>query len=150
MWIGLLRAPQFDATDLTRLAKGYYGASIMPVEVLKELLRRLPGTRLWNLYGQTEIAPVATVLLPEDQLRKAGSAGRAALNVETRIVDDAMQDVPPGQVGEIVHRSPQLLAGYYRDPERTAAAFEGGWFHSGDLGVLDEGATSPWSTARRT
>ncbi|RCW75464.1 acyl-CoA synthetase [Pseudorhodoferax soli] len=138
VWIGLLRAPQFDTTDLTRLAKGYYGASIMPVEVLKEILRRLPGTRLWNLYGQTEIAPVATVLLPEDQLRKAGSAGRAALNVETRIVDDAMQDVAPGQVGEIVHRSPQLLSGYYRDPERTAAAFEGGWFHSGDLGMLDD------------
>ena len=138
VWIGLLRAPQFDATDLSALAKGYYGASIMPVEVLKEILRRLPGTRLWNLYGQTEIAPVATVLPPEDQLRKAGSAGRATLNVETRVVDDAMQDVAVGQVGEIVHRSPQLLSGYYRDPERTAAAFEGGWFHSGDLGVLDE------------
>ncbi|GHC71562.1 acyl-CoA synthetase [Pseudorhodoferax aquiterrae] len=138
VWIGLLRAPQFDATDLSALAKGYYGASIMPVEVLKEILRRLPGTRLWNLYGQTEIAPVATVLPPEDQLRKAGSAGRATLNVETRVVDDAMQDVAVGQVGEIVHRSPQLLSGYYRDPERTAAAFEGGWFHSGDLGLLDE------------
>jgi fatty-acyl-CoA synthase len=138
VWIGLLRASQFDATDLSALAKGYYGASIMPVEVLKEILRRLPGTRLWNLYGQTEIAPVATVLPPEDQLRKAGSAGRATLNVETRVVDDAMQDVAVGQVGEIVHRSPQLLSGYYRDPERTAAAFEGGWFHSGDLGVLDE------------
>jgi fatty-acyl-CoA synthase len=138
VWIGLLRASQFDATDLSALAKGYYGASIMPVEVLKEILRRLPGTRLWNLYGQTEIAPVATVLPPEDQLRKAGSAGRATLNVETRVVDDAMQDMAVGQVGEIVHRSPQLLSGYYRDPERTAAAFEGGWFHSGDLGVLDE------------
>ena len=138
VWIGLLRAPQFDATDLSALAKGYYGASIMPVEVLKEILRRLPRTRLWNLYGQTEIAPVATVLAPEDQLRKAGSAGRAALNVETRVVNDAMQDVARGEIGEIVHRSPQLLSGYYRDPERTAAAFEGGWFHSGDLGVLDE------------
>jgi fatty-acyl-CoA synthase len=138
VWISLLRAPQFDGTDLSRLVKGYYGASIMPVEVLKELLRRLPQTRLWNLYGQTEIAPVATVLAPHDQLRKAGSAGKAALNVETRIVDDAMQDVPVGVVGEIVHRSPQLLRGYYRDEERTAQAFEGGWFHSGDLGVLDD------------
>lgn len=138
VWIALLRAPQFDGADLTRLTKGYYGASIMPVEVLKELARRLPATRLWNLYGQTEIAPVATVLKPADQLRKAGSAGRAALNVETRIVDDQMLDVPVGAIGEIVHRSPQLLSGYYRDEERTAAAFEGGWFHSGDLGVIDE------------
>ena len=94
--------------------------------------------RLWNLYGQTEIAPLATVLGPEDQLRKPGSAGRAVLNVETRVVDDAMRDVPPGEVGEIVHRSPQLMLGYFHDDERTAAAFEGGWFHSGDLATIDD------------
>jgi fatty-acyl-CoA synthase len=110
----------------------------MPIEVLKELQRRLPKVRLWNLYGQTEIAPVATVLKPQDQLRKAGSAGRAALNVETRVVDDDMTDVAPGTVGEIVHRSPQLLSGYYRDEQKTREAFSGGWFHSGDLGVLDD------------
>jgi fatty-acyl-CoA synthase len=81
---------------------------------------------------------VATVLKPEDQMRKAGSAGRAALNVETRIVDDAMRDVAVGQVGEIVHRSPQLLSGYYHDDDKTRAAFEGGWFHSGDLGTIDD------------
>ena len=98
----------------------------------------LPQVRLWNLYGQTEIAPVATVLKPEDQLRKAGSAGRPALNVETRVVDDAMNDVPSGEVGEIVHRSPQLLSGYYNDAERTRAAFDGGWFHSGDLATIDD------------
>jgi fatty-acyl-CoA synthase len=137
VWIGLLRCPAFDITDLSSLSKGYYGASIMPVEVLKELQRRLPKVRLWNLYGQTEIAPVATVLKPEDQLRKAGSAGRATLNVETRIVDDLMRDIAVGQIGEIVHRSPQLLSGYYNDEERTKAAFEGGWFHSGDLGTID-------------
>jgi fatty-acyl-CoA synthase len=98
----------------------------------------LPRIRLWNFYGQTEIAPLATVLKPEDQMRKAGSAGRAVLNVETRVVDDAMQDVRIGEIGEIVHRSPQLLTGYFNDPERTAASFEGGWFHSGDLAVIDD------------
>jgi fatty-acyl-CoA synthase len=138
VWISLLRAAQFDDTDLSSLRKGYYGASIMPVEVLKEMQQRLPRVRLWNLYGQTEIAPVATVLKPEDQLRKAGSAGRPALNVETRLVDDDMQDVKRGEVGEIVHRSPQLLSGYYKDEERTQAAFFGGWFHSGDLGTMDD------------
>ncbi|WP_256353978.1 MULTISPECIES: acyl-CoA synthetase [unclassified Variovorax] len=138
VWIALLRAPEFAQTDLSLLKKGYYGASIMPVEVLKEMQQRMPHLRLWNLYGQTEIAPVATVLKPEDQLRKAGSAGKAALNVETRLVDDDMQDVKTGEVGEIVHRSPQLLAGYYNDEERTAAAFHGGWFHSGDLGTMDD------------
>ena len=138
VWIGLLRSPLFDATDLSSLRKGYYGASIMPVEVLRELSRRLPDVRLWNLYGQTEIAPLATMLGPDDQLRKAGSCGRAVLNVETRVVDDAMHDVAPGEVGEIVHRSPHLMLGYFHDDERTAAAFEGGWFHSGDLATIDD------------
>ena len=138
IWIVLLRSPLFDQTDLSSLRKGYYGASIMPVEVLREMQQRFPAVRLWNLYGQTEIAPLATVLKPEDQLRKAGSAGKPVLNVETRVVNPDMEDVRPGEVGEIVHRSPQLLIGYFNDPEKTAAAFEGGWFHSGDLATVDD------------
>ncbi len=138
VWISLLRSPAFEATDLSTLRKGYYGASIMPMEVLRELAQRLPEVRLWNLYGQTEIAPLATMLAPEDQLRKPGSCGRAVLNVETRVVDDAMNDVAPGVVGEVVHRSPHLMLGYFHDDERTRAAFEGGWFHSGDLATIDE------------
>jgi fatty-acyl-CoA synthase len=129
VWIALLRSRLFDGTDLSSLEKGYYGASIM-----------LPKVRLWNLYGQTEIAPVATLLGPGDQLRKPGSCGRAVLNVETRVVDDTMHETPRDgrSIGEIVHRSPQLLLGYFHDEERSSAAFEGGWFHSGDLATIDE------------
>ncbi|MDP2742515.1 MAG: fatty acyl-CoA synthetase, partial [Hydrogenophaga sp.] len=137
VWIALLRSPLFDPAKLQSLVKGYYGASIMPVEVLKELASRLPGVRLWNLYGQTEIAPLATMLGPQDQLRKPGSCGKAVLNVETRVVKDTMQDVAVGEVGEIVHRSPHLMLGYFHDDERTRAAFEGDWFHSGDLATID-------------
>jgi fatty-acyl-CoA synthase len=137
VWISLLRAPAMATSDLSALEKGYYGASIMPVEVLRELRERLPQLRLWNLYGQTEIAPVATILFPEEHAARLGSAGRPTLHVETRIVDDAMNPVAPGEIGEIVHRSPQLLSGYWNDPARTAEAFAGGWFHSGDLGVAD-------------
>jgi fatty-acyl-CoA synthase len=139
IWIAMLRSPAFDRADLSTLQKGYYGAAIMPVEVLLELQRRLPRVKFWNFYGQTEIAPLATVLKPEDQLRKAGSAGKPALNVETRVVDADMNDVKPGAIGEIVHRSPQLLLGYYNDPVKTAAAFAGGWYHSGDLATIDTG-----------
>jgi fatty-acyl-CoA synthase len=138
VWISLLRHPAFDSTDLSSLKKGYYGASPMPVEVLKELSRRLPGVELWNFYGQTEMAPLATILRPHEQLAKAGSAGRAGINVETRIVDDHDQPLPPGAVGEVVHRSPHATPGYYGNPAKTAEAFKSGWFHSGDLGVLDE------------
>ncbi|WP_155054431.1 acyl-CoA synthetase [Streptomyces blattellae] len=138
VWISLLRSPAFDTTDLSSLRKGYYGASPMPVEVLREMQRRLPDVRLWNFYGQTEMAPLATILKPEDQISRAGSAGRPALNVETRLVDDDGNDVATGEVGEIVHRSPQATLGYFRDEAKTGEAFRGGWFHSGDLGVFDE------------
>jgi fatty-acyl-CoA synthase len=78
------------------------------------------------------------MLGPDDQLRKPGSAGRAVLNVETRVVDEQLHDVAPGEVGEVVHRSPHLMLGYFHDDERTRAAFEGGWFHSGDLATIDD------------
>lgn len=138
VWISLLRHPDFDTTDLSTLRKGYYGASPMPVEVLRELQRRLPDVALWNFYGQTEMAPLATILRPHEQLPKAGSAGRASINVETVLVGDDGEPVTPGEIGEIVHRGPHATLGYYDDEEKTAEAFRGGWFHSGDLGIMDE------------
>jgi fatty-acyl-CoA synthase len=83
------------------------------------------------------MSAVALVLSPEDQLRKPGSAGLAVINSETMLVDDDDRPVGPGVEGEIVHRGPHATTGYWNDPEKTAAAFRGGWFHSGDLGVMD-------------
>jgi fatty-acyl-CoA synthase len=138
VWISLLRHPHFGIRDLSSLKHIYYGASIMPVPVLHELRERLPKAGAYNCYGQTEIAPLATILRPEEHEARPASAGRPVLNVQTRVVDPAMNDVPPGTHGEIVHRSPQLLTGYWNKPEETAAAFEGGWFHSGDVGYFDD------------
>ena len=138
VWIGILNHPRFAAERLRSLVKGYYGASIMPVEVLQRTQQALPWLQLWNYYGQTEIGPLASVLRPEESSLRPASAGRPVLFVETRVVDDNMRAVPPGMVGEIIHRSPQLLLEYYRDPLRTAEAFQDGWFRSGDLGVVDE------------
>lgn len=138
VWIALLRHPDFDTRDLSSLRKGYYGASIMPTAIIEELTERLPNMKLWNFYGQTELAPVATVLQPEDQLRKLGSAGKPGININTRIVDDEDNEVARGTVGEIVHQSPQATLGYLNDDEKTSIAFRNGWFHSGDLGIMDE------------
>lgn len=110
----------------------------MPREILKELTERLPNAGFWNFYGQTEVAPLATVLKPEDQLRKLGSAGIPSLNVQTKIVDENDVELARGKVGEIVHRTPHAMKGYLQDPDKTAEAFRNGWFHSGDLGVMDE------------
>lgn len=138
VWISLLRHPEFDSFDLSSLRKIYYGASIMPGPILEELALKLPRAALYNVYGQSEIGPVATVLSPAEHRDRPSSAGRPVLNVETRIVDAEMNDVAPGEQGEIVHRSPQLLSGYWQQPDETAAAFEGGWFHSGDVGYQDK------------
>ncbi len=137
VWINLLRHPDFSARDLGSLRKAYYGAAIMPVPVLHELRARLPGIQAYNCYGQSEIAPLATVLRPEEHDARPSSVGRPVLNVRTRVVDLEMRDVAPGQHGEIVHRSPQLMLGYWDKPEETAQAFAGGWFHSGDIGTFD-------------
>ena len=138
VWISLLRHPDFANRDLASLEKVYYGASIMPVPVLHELRERLPKARPYNCYGQTEIAPLATVLRPEEHDARPASCGRPCLNVQTRVVDPEMNDVPPGTHGEIVHRSPHLMVGYWDKPAETSEAFAGGWFHSGDVGYFDE------------
>lgn len=137
VWINLLRHPDFATRDLSSLRRAYYGAAIMPLPVLQELRARLPGLLVYNCYGQSEVAPLATVLKPHEHDARPASVGRPALNVRTRVVDEAGQEVPPGTQGEIVHRTPHLMLGYWDKPEETARAFQGGWFRSGDVGVMD-------------
>ncbi len=140
VWIGLLRHPDFDRRDLSSVRKGYYGASIMPVEILKEIQQRLPSCkRLYNYYGQTELSPYHTVLKPKDQLEKPGSAGMGGLNMETTLLDDLCRPIEAvGQPGEICGRGPHVMLMYFKDPDKTEDAMAGGWFHSGDVGVYDE------------
>lgn len=140
VWIGLMRHPEFEHYDLSSVVKGYYGASIMPVEVLKEVVRSLPNCqKFYNYYGQTELGPYHTMLRPEDMLTKPGSAGTAALNMESQLENDAHQViVGPGIPGEICGRGPHAMMLYFKDPEKTEATFGHGWFHSGDIGIFDE------------
>jgi fatty-acyl-CoA synthase len=138
VWIALLSRLEKDAAPAATLRKAYYGASIMPVPVLQRLRELLPGLGFYNCFGQSEIGPLATVLRPEEHDARPASAGKAVPFVDLRVVDDEGRDVPPGGVGEVVYRSPQLCLGYWEKPEETEAAFAGGWFHSGDLASIDE------------
>jgi fatty-acyl-CoA synthase len=97
-----------------------------------------PGTQILAAFGQTEMSPVTCMLLGDDAVRKLGSVGKVIPTVSARVVDENMNDVEIGQVGEIVYRAPTLMAGYWNNPEATAEAFAGGWFHSGDLVRQDE------------
>ncbi|PSL09625.1 fatty-acyl-CoA synthase [Marinobacterium halophilum] len=139
VWIALLRHTEFIEHELQHLQKLYYGASIMPEPIVKELAQRLPLSGLYNCYGQSEIAPLATVLSPEEHKDRPSSCGRPVINVETRIINPATgNECEPGEQGELLHRSPQLMVGYWDKPEQTLEAFSDGWFHSGDLGYRDE------------
>ena len=122
-WVSLLRNEGFDRHDLSSLRKLYYGASIMPAPILAELRERMPGVRTYNCYGQSEIGPLATVLRPEDHDGRLTSAGKPVLNVETRVVDEQMNDAPTGVVGEIVHRSPQLITCYWDSRRKPRKPF---------------------------
>lgn len=137
VWIGLSNRPDFATRDLSGLRKAYYGASIMPVPVLERLKERLPELAFFNCFGQSEIGPLAMVLGPHEHKGRMDSCGRPVLFVEARLVDESGKDVPDGERGEIVYRSPQLCEGYWDKPEETAGAFRDGWFHSGDLAVRD-------------
>ncbi|KXZ58269.1 Long-chain-fatty-acid--CoA ligase [Brevibacterium ravenspurgense] len=138
VWVALTNNPDFTTRDLSSLKKAYYGASIMPGPIIERLQKQLPELGLYNCFGQSEMGPLCTVLRPEEHADRPASAGRPALFVETRIVDLDGNDVEVGQRGEILYRSPQLAEGYWNKPEKTAEAFVGGWFHSGDLVVADE------------
>jgi fatty-acyl-CoA synthase len=138
VWVGVANHPRLAEADLSSLRRAYYGASIMPVPVLQKLRDRLPGVGFYNCFGQSEIGPLATVLRPEEHDERPDSIGRPVLFVETRVVDQEMNDVAPNKLGEVVYRSPQLCTGYWDKPEETEEAFTGGWFHSGDLVRIDE------------
>ncbi|MET0821192.1 MAG: fatty acyl-CoA synthetase [Aeromicrobium sp.] len=138
VWVPLSHHSDLGTRDLSSLRKAFYGASIMPVPVLQGLQRTLPGLGFYNLFGQSEIGPLATVLKPDEHADRPDSCGRSVLFVEVRVVDEAGDDVRAGELGEVVYRSPQLCEGYWNDPEATAEAFKDGWFHSGDLVRMDD------------
>ena len=115
-----------------------WGAAPASDTLLRDMSELFPGTQIYAAFGQTEMSPVTCMLLAQDAIRKLGSVGKVIPTVAARVVDDNMNDVPVGQVGEIVYRAPTLMAGYWNNPRATEEAFAGGWFHSGDLVRQDE------------
>ena len=110
----------------------------MPVEVLLEMQRRLPNVRLWNFYGQTEIAPLATVLKPKTSCaRPAPQASRCSTSRRASSTIACRTCVRARSARSCTVRH-NCSRGYFHDAEKTAAAFEGGWFHSGDLATVDD------------
>jgi fatty-acyl-CoA synthase len=132
-WQEICGCPEVARLDRGRLRTAMWGASQAPLPTLELLSQTFPSVEIVSAFGQTEMSSNTCFLRGEDAIRKMGSVGRPALGVEVRIVDEDGAEVPRGEVGEIVYRGPTVMRGYHGKPEATAEAFEGGWFHSGDL-----------------
>ncbi|MGV0788271.1 long-chain-fatty-acid--CoA ligase [Mycolicibacterium sp. XJ2] len=134
-----------DAVKLFGALKTYvYGASPMPLPLLRAALEAWPETDFIQVYGLTEVCGVISQLLPDDHRSGAEerlvSAGRVIPGAEVRVVDpDTLNDAPAGEQGELWFRTPQLMKGYHNKPEATAEAItDDGWFRTGDIGRIDE------------
>lgn len=138
MWNLVLHVPNIEDFDLTSVIRCSTGAAICPLEVKHKMMKYFHNGGIFDAFGQTEMSPTTTCLLPQDSIRKTNSVGKPAMNVEVRIVDENMNDVPVGEIGEIIYRGPTVMKEYYKNPEATEEAFRGGWFHSGDLVRQDD------------
>jgi long-chain acyl-CoA synthetase len=136
MYGALLHHPGHEDYDLSTLRVCMTGGSSMPVEVLRGFEDAF-GAIVLEGYGLSETSPVSSCNHP-DMERKPGSIGTPIEGVEMRIVDENDAEVPQGEVGEIVIRGHNIMKGYWGRPDATAEAMRGGWFHSGDMGKVDE------------
>jgi fatty-acyl-CoA synthase len=136
-WQAVCNEQQANPRDV-KLRVMSWGAAPASDTLLRQMSETFPGTQILAAFGQTEMSPVTCMLLGEDAIRKRGSVGKVIPTVAARVVDENMNDVPVGEVGEIVYRAPTLMSGYWNNPEATAEAFAGGWFHSGDLVRMDD------------
>jgi len=136
-WQAVCAAQQANPREV-KLRVISWGAAPASDTLLRQMSETFPGAQILAAFGQTEMSPVTCMLLGEDALRKLGSVGKVIPTVAARVVDEQMNDVAPGEVGEIVYRAPTLMSGYWNNPQATAEAFRGGWFHSGDLVRMDD------------
>jgi len=140
----LVNHPAFDSYDTSSLRMMVYGASPMPLDLLRRAQAKLDCPFAQG-YGLTEASPTLTYLGPEDHtLENAGeqfapvkSAGRPVMGVEVRVVDPMDRELPPGEVGEVVARGDNIMKGYWNQPAHTRDTLRGGWLHTGDMGTFD-------------
>ncbi|WP_022977600.1 long-chain-fatty-acid--CoA ligase [Nevskia ramosa] len=136
--------PGTKGRDLGNVKRIMYGASPASEALLDRTQAALPGASLMQVYGMTEMSAVMTALPSSEHAietrtgNRLRSGGRASYHVQVRIVDEQDNELPRGQVGEIIARGPNVMIGYLNKPEATAEALKNGWMHTGDMGYMDE------------
>jgi fatty-acyl-CoA synthase len=134
----IMALPDIEQRDLSSVRVIVNGGEKMPIPLIERLQRTFPSAWFADAYGLTETVSGDTFLDRESMVTKLGSVGRPCLYLEIDIWDEGQRSLAAGEPGEIVIRGPKVFKGYWRDPEATEAAFAGGWFHTGDIGVRDE------------
>jgi fatty-acyl-CoA synthase len=134
----IMSLPDIERHDLSSVRVIINGGEKMPIPLIERLQRTFPSAWFADAYGLTETVSGDTFLDRDSIVTKLGSVGRPCLYLELDIWDDEGRAVAAGERGEIVMRGPKVFKGYWRDEDATAAAFAGGWFHTGDIGVRDD------------
>jgi long-chain acyl-CoA synthetase len=127
--------------DVSALRELGHGGSPIATEVVRRAAKAFPHARLTHWYGATETAPIATALPNEQDVLdgpRARSCGQATVGLDVRVVDLDDRELAAGEVGEVIIRGANVMQGYWNKPEQTAAALRDGWYHTGDLGYLDD------------
>jgi fatty-acyl-CoA synthase len=132
----MMQHPEFGRTDLSRLRNAGVGGAPCALAILEAWAAR--GVVLMQGFGMTETSPACIFLDPSDALRKLGSAGKALLHTEMKIVSEDGRECGPGEIGELRVAGPHITPGYWNKPEATAAAFDGRWLKTGDAARADE------------
>jgi fatty-acyl-CoA synthase len=134
----IMALPDVERRDLSSVRVIINGGEKMPIPLIERLQRTFPSAWFADAYGLTETVSGDTFLDRESIVSKLGSVGRPCLYLDLDIWDEQGTSRPPGERGEVVLRGPKVFKGYWRDPDATATAFAGGWFHTGDVGVRDD------------
>ena len=134
----LLQEPTIKQYDVSSLRFIIDGGEKMPDHLIRKTLEVFPNTWFADSYGLTETVSGDIFLRKDKSLEKIGSVGKAVPHLQMKIFDDNEKEVPAGKLGEIVLKGPKVFKGYWNNPEATAATIKNGWFHTGDIGYVDE------------
>jgi len=134
----LFQEPTFGDYDVSSVRFIIDGGEKMPMPLIRQIMEKFSNAWFADAYGLTETVSGDTFLSKDKIVEKIGSVGKPVVQLRMRVVDEQNNDVPPGQLGEIVLRGPKVFKGYWKNPVATAEALKNGWFHTGDIGRLDE------------
>ncbi len=138
LYINLPLFPNFDQLDFSSLKLCIMFGALCPPAVLERWRAKLPTARFMNYYGQTEMSPLGACLQDEDFQARPDSIGRSHVPLELKVFGPDEKELPRGEVGELVARGPAIMRGYYKEEDKTASTFRGGWHHTGDIVRMDE------------